>query len=126
MQRVTMELRKAHPLLADEMETMQNEMQLGMSAGEAVKSFGNRSDLPEAHELATVMLQSEKYGSSIVKPLRLHSELARQARHRRAEETAQKASVQILFPTLLFIFPAVFIVILGPAAYKIVNMFSHR
>jgi tight adherence protein C len=106
------------------METMQNEMQLGMSAGEAMKSFGNRSDLVEAHELAAVMLQSERYGASIVKPLRLHSDLARQARHRRAEEVAQKASVQILFPTLLFIFPAVFIVILGPAAYKIVNMFS--
>ena len=48
MQRVTMEIRKAHPLLADELETLQNEMQVGMSAGEAMKSFGNRSDLPEA------------------------------------------------------------------------------
>jgi tight adherence protein C len=126
LQRVSSEMRRAHPLLAEEMGTMENEIQLGMSVGEAVKSFATRSDLKEAHELASVLLQSERYGSSIVKPLRLHSDLARQERYRRAEEIAQKAAVKILFPTLLFIFPAVFIVILGPAAYQMANMFSHR
>jgi tight adherence protein C len=126
LQRVSSEMRRAHPLLAEEMGTMENEIQLGMSVGEAVKSFATRADLKEAHELASVLLQSERYGSSIVKPLRLHSDLARQERYRRAEEIAQKAAVKILFPTLLFIFPAVFIVILGPAAYQIAGMFSHR
>ena len=126
LQRVSSEMRRAHPLLAEEMATMENETQLGMSVGEAVKSFATRSDLKEAHELASVLLQSERYGSSIVKPLRLHSDLARQERYRRAEEIAQKAAVKILFPTLLFIFPSIFIVILGPAAYQIASMFSHR
>jgi tight adherence protein C len=126
LQRVSAEMRRAHPLLAEEMVTMENEIQLGMSVGEAVKSFATRVDLKEAHELASVLLQSERFGSSIVKPLRMHSDLARQERYRRAEEIAQKAAVKILFPTLLFIFPAVFIVILGPAAYQIANMFSHR
>jgi tight adherence protein C len=126
LQRVSSEMRRAHPLLAEEMATMENETQLGMSVGEAVKSFATRADLKEAHELASVLLQSERYGSSIVKPLRLHSDIARQERYRRAEEIAQKAAVKILFPTLLFIFPSIFIVILGPAAYQIANMFSHR
>ena len=85
---------------------------------------GERSGLDEVRELAAVLLQSERYGTASVKALRLHSETCRQQRHQRAEERAQKAAVKILFPTLLCIFPAIFIVILGPAAYQIVAMLS--
>jgi tight adherence protein C len=124
LQRVTAELQIAHPALAREMNIILREVQLGLSVGEAMKKFGDRCGLDEVRELAAVLLQSERYGTASVKALRLHSETCRQQRHQRAEERAQKAAVKILFPTLLCIFPAIFIVILGPAAYQIAAMLS--
>jgi tight adherence protein C len=124
LQRVTAELQIAHPPLAREMNIIQRELQLGMSVGDAVKKFGDRCDMEEVRQLAAVLLQTERYGTSSVKALRLHAESCRQERQQRAEERAQKAAVKILFPTLLCIFPAIFIVIVGPAAYQIVGMLS--
>jgi len=122
--RVTSELRSAHPILASEMEVLQREIQMGMTAGEAMQKFGERCDLDEMKVLASVLIQSERYGASVAKPLRIHADTSRQTRLQAAEEAAQKAAVKILFPTLLCIFPAIFIVILGPAAYQIANLFS--
>jgi tight adherence protein C len=124
MQRVTGELHWAHPLLAGEMNIVQRKIALGMSPGEALKQFGDRCALEEVRDLAAVLLQSERFGASVVKALRIHADTSRQERQQRAEEKAQKASVKILFPTLLCIFPAIFIVLLGPAAFQIVAMFS--
>jgi tight adherence protein C len=124
MQRVTSELQSAHPLLAAEMNIVQREMQLGRSAGEALYQFGERCDLEEVRNLASVLLQSERYGASVVKALRIHADTARTERQQRAEEMAQKSAVKILFPTLLCIFPATFIVVLGPAAYQIADLFG--
>jgi tight adherence protein C len=124
LQRVTAELQAAHPLLAAEMNIVQREMQLGLSAGEALRKFGERCDLEEVRNLASVLLQSERFGASVAKALRVHADTARQEQQQRAEEMAQKAAVKILFPTLLCIFPATFIVVLGPAAYQIASMFS--
>jgi tight adherence protein C len=83
-----------------------------------------RTDLEEMRNLAAVIVQSERYGTSVVKALRIHSETLRLQRQQRAEELAQKAAVKILFPTLLCIFPAVFIVILGPAVFQLIAIFS--
>jgi tight adherence protein C len=124
MQRVTAELQSAHPLLGEEMDLVQREMMLGVSAGEGLQKLASRSDLDDIRHLASVVLQSERYGASIVKALRIHAETLRQQRQQRAEEMAQKASVKILFPTLLCIFPAVFIVIIGPAAFQLAAIFS--
>jgi tight adherence protein C len=89
-----------------------------------MQKLAARSDLEELRNLASVIAQSERYGTSVVKALRIHADTLRQQRQQRAEETAQKAAVKILFPTLLCIFPAIFIVILGPAAYQILAIFS--
>jgi tight adherence protein C len=124
VQRVTAELQIAHPTLAREMNILLREVQLGLSVGDAMRKFGERCGLDEVRELAAVLLQSERYGTASVKALRLHSETCRLQRQQRAEERAQKAAVKILFPTLLCIFPAIFIVILGPAAYQIAAMLS--
>jgi len=124
MQRVTAELRSAHPLLGAEMDLVQREMMLGVSVGEGLEKLGARSDLEEIRNLASVIVQSERFGSSVVKALRIHADTLRQQRQQRAEELAQKAAVKILFPTLLCIFPAIFIVILGPAAFQILAIFS--
>ena len=124
MQRMTAELHSAHPLLASEMELVQREMLMGVSAGDGLQKLGVRTDLEELRNLASVIVQSERYGTSVVKALRIHADTLRQQRQQRAEEMAQKAAVKILFPTLLCIFPAIFIVILGPAAFQILAIFS--
>jgi len=124
LQRVTAELQVAHPSLAREMNIVQREVQLGLSVGEAMKKFGERCELEEVRNLAAVILQSERFGAGSVKALRQHSDSCRLERQQKAEEKAQKAAVKILFPTLLCIFPAIFIVILGPAAYQIADAFS--
>jgi tight adherence protein C len=124
IQRVAEDLEAAHPLLAAEWTVIQREMRLGLSAGDAVKRFGERSDLEDVRDLASVLLQSERFGAGIAKALRLHADGFRAELQARAEETAQKASVKILFPTLLCIFPAIFIVLLGPAAFQIAEMLS--
>ncbi len=124
VQRLTSELWHVHPLLAAEMTIVQREIQLGLSAGEAVRKFGDRCGLDEVRALAAVLMQSERFGASVAKAVRVHSDTCRFDRQQRAEEMAQKAAVKILFPTLLCIFPAIFIVILGPAAYQIATMFS--
>lgn len=121
MQRVTTEIQSAHPELGRELNIAQREILLGQSPGEAVQNLARRVDLEEAQGLAAILLQSERYGVSVGKALRIHADTLRQQRRQRAEEQAQKAAVKILFPTLLCIFPAIFIVVLGPAALQIMQ-----
>lgn len=124
MQRMTTELNSAHPLLGAELDLVQREMMLGISVGEGLQKLADRCDLEEMRNLTSVIVQSERFGTSVVKALRIHADTLRQQRQQRAEELAQKAAVKILFPTLLCIFPAIFIVILGPAAFQILAVFS--
>jgi tight adherence protein C len=124
MQRITAEMNTAHPLLGAELDLVQREMMLGVSVGEGLQKMALRTDLEEMRNLAAVIVQSERYGTSVVKALRIHADTLRLQRQQRAEELAQKAAVKILFPTLLCIFPAVFIVILGPAVFQLLAIFS--
>jgi tight adherence protein C len=119
VRRVAGELRTAHPVLAGELSIVLREVQLGLSTGEALRQFAERSDLEEVRGLASVITQSERFGASLVKALRVHAETLRTKRLQYAEEMAQKAATKILFPTVLFIMPAIFIVILGPAVIQI-------
>lgn len=124
LRRVSTELRTAHPELASELAIVQREVQLGLTSGEALKKMGERSDLEEVRSLASVILQSERLGASLVKALRVHAESLRLKRYQRAEEKAAVAATKVLFPTLLFILPAVFVVVLGPAAFHLIEMFG--
>jgi tight adherence protein C len=122
LRRVAGELRSAHPLLAQELNIVERETLLGFSAGEAFRRFAERVDLEEIRSLASVILQAEQYGASLVKSLRVHAEGLRVKRLQQAEEMAQKAVVKMLFPTILFIMPAMFIVILGPTTLEMVRI----
>jgi tight adherence protein C len=122
LRRVGSELSTAHPLLASELRIVEREIQLGRSTGEAVRQFGERADLEEMRNLASVISQSERFGAGLVKALRVHADTLREKRLQYAEERAQKAAIKILFPTLLFIFPGVFIVVLGPAVIQIMEL----
>jgi len=123
-QRVATSLRSAHPLLATEMNIMQREIQLGRSTGEAMRQFAERTDLEEVRSLASVVLQAERLGASIVKSLRVYADSFRTKRLQRAEEMAQKASTKIVFPTILFIFPAILFVIAAPAVFLLMDLFA--
>jgi tight adherence protein C len=122
LKRISGELRTAHALLAAELNIVQREMLLGRSAGEALHQMGLRTDLDELRTMASVITQAERFGASLVKSIRVHAETLRLKRQQRAEEMAQKAATKILFPTLLFIFPAILVVILGPAFVQIMQV----
>ncbi len=122
--RVVNEMLQVHPVLGSELVIAQQTANLGLSVGDAFKQFGERCGLTEVKDLAAVVLQSERFGASLVKTLRMHADAYRLERQQRAEEWAQQAAVKILFPMLLFIFPAIFIVLLGPAAFQIAQMFA--
>ena len=122
--RITKELRSAYPMLALEMMIVHREIQLGHTTGEALKRFGDRFDLEEVRSLASVIRQAERFGASIVNAIRVHAETLRHLRLEQARERAQKATVKLLFPTVLCIFPAMFVVILGPAVFDILELFD--
>lgn len=124
MAKVSRELSSVHPLLASEMAICQREMQLGASAGEALNRLAQRFDLAEMRSLASVISQAERFGASIISALRVHGVTLREKRFQRAEELAQKAGVKLVFPTIAFIFPALFVVLAGPAVVRIFGMFD--
>lgn len=124
LQRIIDEIEDVHPFLGDELNIVQQTTQMGLSIGEAFKQFGQRSGLAEIRDLASVITQSERFGASLAKALRTHADNFRIDRQQRAEEQAQKAAVQVLFPMLICIFPAIFIVLLGPAMIQVAQMFQ--
>jgi len=123
--RVGTELRSVHPLLAAEMRILDRETQMGHSTGEAMRQLADRFDLVELRSLASVVIQAEKFGASVNRALRVHAESMRLKRQQRAEELAHKAATKLLFPTILLIMPVMFVVLLGPAAYQIVEVFKN-
>jgi tight adherence protein C len=124
IRRVTAELKTAHRALAAELAIVQREMQLGRPAGEALRGLADRTDLEEVRSLASVLLQSERFGASLVKALRVHAENLREKRLQRAEELAAQAATKLLFPTVLLILPCVFVVVLAPAVIQLMGVFS--
>lgn len=117
--RVSQELGTAHPLLAAELGIVEREIQMGRTTGGSLRQFATRFDLEELRSLASVVSQAERFGGSITGAFRTYAESLRIKRRQRAEEMAQKAAIKLLFPTLLCIFPGIFIVILGPTAIRI-------
>lgn len=119
LSRVARELAAAHPLLAVELKIVERQIQMGRPTGAALRELANRFDLEELRSMASVVAQSERMGSSMVNALALFGDTLRMQRQQRAEEMAHKASVKMLFPMLICIFPAVMVVILGPAVIQV-------
>jgi len=115
-QRVAQELALAHPELARELDITHMETRVGLSRAEALKNLGTRTGCNALRILATMLIQAERFGTSVASSLRVHAETLRVNRQHAAEEMAAKASVKLSFPVVLFIFPAMLIVLAGPAA----------
>lgn len=124
LQRVTEELQIAHPMLAGEMHVVQRQIHLGAAPETALKNFADRTDFEPLHTLSGLIQHSRRFGTSVGETLRTHAEMLRTQREQRLEELAQKTSVKILFPTLLFIFPAIFVILAAPAAIKLSESFG--
>jgi tight adherence protein C len=123
---VTNELEVAYPILAGEMAVVQRQIELGASPDLALRNFAERSDLGSLLSLSTLLEQARRFGTSLTEALRTQAEMMRYQREQLAEELAQRAAVKILFPTLLFIFPAIFVVLVGPAAVQLAATFSPK
>lgn len=123
--RVSTELNQAHPLLAEEMAIVRREIQLGRSTGDALRQFADRFDAEELRSLASVVKQAERYGASLAKALTVHAETLRLKRYQSAEAMAQKAPVKLIFPTVLCIFPALYIVLMGPAGVHLLELLDN-
>jgi tight adherence protein C len=109
--------------LADEFGLTLSEMRIGESRGEALKRLGERADTPEVSSFTRSIIQADQLGTSLGRILRVQAADTRLRRQAAAEERAMKAPIKMLFPTVLFIFPAMFLVILGPAILNIDELF---
>ncbi len=119
LSRVANELSVAHPMLAVEFKIAERQMQLGQSAGDAIRGIANRFDMEELRGMSATLNQAERVGASVATALEVFGETLRDKRFQRAEETGHKAAVKLLFPTVFFVMPAMFVVILGPAAIQV-------
>jgi tight adherence protein C len=104
--------------IREELEKMLQDLRLGLVRREALLAFAQRTDLFEIRAFTTALIQADRLGTPIGKALRIQSDLRRTERFHRIEKTAQEAPVKLLLPLILFILPAVFIIILGPVALK--------
>ncbi len=117
--RVSDEIKHISVDLYKELQLTNAELRTGINREVALKNLGERTGVQNVKALVGLMIQSERMGASIVQSLRTHAGFLRVQRSQKAEEKAAKMPVKILFPMLLFIFPAIFIVVLGPAAIQI-------
>jgi len=115
-QRTAEELRKSDSAISDELGVVVLEQRAGLPRAEAWRHFAERTDVQSVRNVVSMLVQSEQFGTSIAKTLRVHSQTLRTQRIQQVEEQAAKSSVKMLFPLVLFIFPAIFVVVLGPAA----------
>lgn len=126
LERVAREIRIGHPQLGIEFTLVGLEMRAGKSREEALRSLVERVGLDDVRALVTLLIQAERYGTSIAEALRGHSGEMRVQRLQRARETAAKLPVKLVFPVIVFIFPALFLVVLGPAVIKIAEILLQK
>ncbi len=123
--RVAQEMRVAHPELSDELQLVNMEMRVGKSRIEALRSLARRTGLEDIKALVAMLVQTERFGTSVAQSLRVHSDDLRTRRRQRAEEMSAKTTVKMVPALVLFIFPALLVVILGPAILTLMRQFVH-
>ncbi len=122
--RSAQELEIAQPELCDELTVVVLEQRAGRARSEAWKNMAERTGVESLKNLVSMLVQTEQFGTSVAKMLRVHADTLRTQRVQMIEELAAKTSVKLVFPLVLFIFPALFLVTLGPAAIVMMDSFS--
>lgn len=123
-QRVALEMRHAGDLLTLEIAQMNLEIRAGTPREQAMVAMADRTGVADLRSLVTMLVQTERFGTSIADALRVHSETMRVTRQQRAEEAAAKTTIKMVFPLALCIFPSMMVVILGPALIQILGVFG--
>jgi tight adherence protein C len=121
--KVTDELQFAYPALSYELRQVTTEVRAGKPRLEAFKNFAARTKVDDVRSLVALLIQTDKFGTSIAQALRTHAETSRTKRRQRAEERAAKVGVKLVFPLVLLLFPALYVVILGPAVIQFFRVF---
>ena len=122
IQRVADELAFAHQDLSDELRLINLELRAGKARAEALRNLADRTGLDDISSLVAMLVQTDKFGTSVANSLRVFSETLRTKRRQRAEEAAAKTGVKMVFPLVLCIFPAIWIVTIGPAAIRFMKV----
>ena len=119
--RVSDEVENMSSVLSEELQIVNLEMRAGTPREDALRNLGERTDVPDLRALATMLIQTDRFGTSIAQALRVHSDTLRTKRRQRAEEAAAKTTIKMVPPLVFFIFPAIFVVVLGPAMLHLMN-----
>ena len=122
LSRVGAELAFAYPQLSDELRLINLELRAGKPRAEALRNLADRTGVDDLSSLVTMLIQTDKFGTSVAQSLRVYSETLRTKRRQRAEEAAAKTGVKMVFPLVFCIFPAIWVVTIGPAAIRFVQV----
>jgi tight adherence protein C len=120
--RVSQELAFAYPDLSGELRLVNLELLAGKARGEALRNLADRTGVDDLSSLVTMLIQTDKFGTSVANSLRVFSDTLRTKRRQRAEEAAAKTGVKMVFPLVFCIFPAIWIVTIGPAAIRFIRV----
>ena len=121
MRKVSEEMKKTYHVIAEEFALCNLQLQMGRARNDVLHDLGSRTGVDDLKALAAILIQADKFGSSVAQALRVQSDSMRTRRRQLAEEKAAKTAVKLIFPLVLFIFPAIFIVLVGPAAITMIN-----
>ncbi|MEY2724164.1 MAG: hypothetical protein RLZZ458_31 [Planctomycetota bacterium] len=121
LRRVADEMTAAAPEVCEELATANMQLQVGKPRRDVLHDLGVRTGVDDVRALAAILIQADRFGSSIAESLRIHSETMRVKRRQLAEEKAQQTAVKMIFPLVLFIFPGIFVVLVGPAAIQLME-----
>lgn len=121
MRKVAEEMKKSYRIIAEEFGLCNLQLQMGRARSEVLHDLGARTGVDDLKALAAILIQADKFGSSVAQALRVQSDSMRTRRRQMAEEKAAKTAVKLIFPLVLFIFPAIFVVLVGPAAITMIN-----
>src|SRR5207253_751561 len=121
MRKVCEEMKLHAKIIAEELSLANFQLQMGRPRREVLHDLGVRTGVDDVRSLAAILIQADRFGSSIAQALRVQSDSMRTRRRQLAEEKAAKTAVQLIFPLVLFIFPGIFVVLVGPAAISIME-----
>jgi tight adherence protein C len=119
--RVAEEIRNVSEPLSEELSMVNLEIRAGTPRAKAMRNLADRTGLDDMEALVSMLIQTERFGTSVGRALRVQAVTLRQKRRQRAEEAAAKTTIKLIFPLVFFVFPALFVVILGPAVFQVVQ-----
>lgn len=124
--RIGEEMKLSNRVLSEEFKLLSLELRAGKQRRDALRHLATRIDLEDVTSLVTLLIQTDRFGTSIAQALRVHSDSMRTKRYQRAEELATKLPVKLVFPLIVFIFPSIFVTVLGPAIIQIFRVLLPR